>query len=97
MIRSFSSQLTEDIFYERVTGASRRFPFELRRVTLRKLQYLNAAEHLSDLQCPPGNHLERLKGDLKAFYSIRVNNQWRIIFRWKDGAHAVEVLDYHRG
>ena len=61
-----------------------------------KLKYLNAAHNVNDLRVPPGNNLELLKGDLKEFYSIRVNKQWRICFTWKDNAPCdVEIVDYH--
>jgi proteic killer suppression protein len=59
------------------------------------LQLLNAAARLSDLKSPPGNRLEALKGTLEGFHSIRVNDQWRIVFRWRDGGYDVQVLDYH--
>jgi toxin HigB-1 len=62
----------------------------------RKLEALHAAARLEDLRVPPSNHLERLKGDLKEFYSIRINDQWRMIFRWVDGdARSVAIVDYH--
>ena len=93
MIRSFKHQLAADLFFERITGASRRFPAELRSVASRKLQYLNAAAHVGDLRSPPGNHLEALKGKLRGKFSIRINNQWRIVFRWEDGPKEVEVID----
>jgi toxin HigB-1 len=95
MIRSFKHQLAADLFFERVTGASRRFPPELRGVARRKLQYLNSAAALIDLRSPPGNHLEALKGNRKGQYSIRINDQWRVAFRWEDGPKDVEVGDYH--
>ena len=61
-----------------------------------KLDVLNAAQMLDDLRSPPGNRLERLKGKLKGFYSIRINSQWRIVFRWlENGAHDVQIVDYH--
>ena len=56
---------------------------------------LDAAARVEDLRVPPGNRLERLKGDRQGFWSIRVNDQWRICFRWEDGAHEVEIVDYH--
>ena len=96
MIRSFGSHLTEDLFFDRSTQATRKFPPELRRITQRKLQYLNAATKIEDLRAPPGNRLEALKGDLKGFHSIRINDQWRLTFKWEDsGASQVEVHDYH--
>ena len=96
MIRSFGNRLAEDLFHERVTKATRRFPPELRRAAQRKLQYLNAAARLPDLAVPPGNRLEALSGDRREFHSIRINDQWRIVFRWEDdGVSGVEVTDYH--
>jgi toxin HigB-1 len=95
VIISFRGQLAEDLFFDRKTGVTRRFPQELREVARRKLQYLNAAEQLSDLRVPPGNRLEALKGDRAASHSIRINDQWRVIFRWDQGAYHVEIVDYH--
>ena len=95
MIRSFKHQLAADLFFERITGASKRFSAELRNVARRKLQYLNAAATLNDLRSPPGNRLEALKGGLKGKFSIRINNQWRVVFGWEDGPTDVEVVDYH--
>lgn len=95
MIRSFKHQLAADLFFERVTGASKRFPPELRGIARRKLQYLNAAGTLGDLRSPPGNRLEALHGPFKGKFSIRINDQWRIVFRWEDGPKEVEVIDYH--
>jgi proteic killer suppression protein len=95
MIRSFKGQLAEDLFFDRHSGVTKRFPAELRAVSRRKLQYLNAAKTLSDLRSPPGNRLEALQGDLTGYYSIRINIQWRIIFRWEDGPKDVQIVDYH--
>jgi proteic killer suppression protein len=68
----------------------------LERIARRKLLYLNRAVRLEDLRIPPGNQLEALKGDRAGTYSIRINDQWRICFSWKDGdAHDVEIVDYH--
>ncbi len=93
MIQSFADRDTARLFVrERV----RRFPSELLRVMLRKLVALDAAETLDDLRVPPGNRLERLHGDRDGQHSIRVNDQWRVCFRWRDGnAHDVEIVDYH--
>ncbi len=93
MIKSFADRDTEHLFNrERV----RRFPAELLRTMLRKLVSLDAAEALPDLRIPPGNRLERLKGHRAVHYSIRINDQWRICFDWKDGdAYNVEIVDYH--
>lgn len=96
MIRSFADALSADLFQDRFTNATKRFPSDLRRVAQRKLQYLNAAMELQDLSSPPGNRLEALRGNLKGFYLIRINNQWRIVFRWElDGAFEVCIKDYH--
>ena len=96
MIRSFGNRLAEDLFHDRMTGTTRRFSPDLRRTAQRKLQYLNAAAWLRDLAVPPGNRLEALKGDRRGFHAIRINDQWRIVFRWEDnGASEVEVTDYH--
>lgn len=93
MIRSFADRETERLF-ARTPG--RRFPPELHRVMLRKLLQLDAADGLADLRVPPGNRLEALKGDRKGQHSIRVNDQWRVCFRWDDGdAYEVEIVDYH--
>ena len=93
MIRSFADKRTERIWNEEyVRGIDR----GLQRVTLRKLGIVHAAAVLEDLQVPPGNRLEQLKGDRKGKHSIRVNDQWRICFVWSDGgADAVELVDYH--
>ncbi len=70
---------------------------ELSKAVLRELRMLDAAEELTDLRVPPGNRLERLKGDRAGQYSIRINDQWRICFVWDNGhAHQVEIVDYHR-
>ncbi|HEY0020471.1 MAG TPA: type II toxin-antitoxin system RelE/ParE family toxin [Longimicrobium sp.] len=93
MIRSFADRETERLF-ARTPG--RRFPPELHRVMLRKLLQLDAADRLDDLRIPPGNRLEALKRDRKGQHSIRVNDQWRVCFRWDDGdAYEVEIVDYH--
>ena len=93
MIKSFADRDTERLFHrERV----RRYPADLQRTMLRKLVAVDAAETLEDLRVPPGNRLEKLKGDRASQHSIRVNDQWRICFRWVAGnAHDVELVDYH--
>ena len=94
MIRSFADAETERVFRRL---ASRRLSAEVQRVAYRKLVVIDAAESLSDLRIPPGNRLEKLKGNREGQHSIRVNEQWRICFRWKDGdAYDVEIADYHR-
>jgi toxin HigB-1 len=96
VIRSFGNRLADDLFHDRLTTPTRRFSPELRRAAQRKLQYLNAAVRLQDLAAPPGNRLEALRGDRRAFHSIRINDQWRIVFRWNDdGVTGVTVTDYH--
>ena len=93
MIQSFADRDTERLFQREPV---RRFPAELRRPMLRKLGLVDAAEQLTDLRVPPGNRLERLTGDRAGQHSIRVNDQWRICFRWRDGnAYDVQIVDYH--
>ncbi len=93
MIVSFDDRDTEKLF---VTGKSRRFPSTIIKTALRKLDYLNRAKTLQDLEAPPGNHLEALKGALKGRYSIRINDQFRIIFKFASGETSeVKVTDYH--
>lgn len=94
MIRSFADRETELIWSGR---RSRRLPSDMQAVALRKLRLINAAKVLDDLRSPPGNRLELLKGDLAGYYSIRINDQWRICFVWSEGgASNVKILDYHR-
>ena len=93
MIKSFGDRETERLFAREPV---RRYPADLRRTMLRKLVAVDAAEGLEDLRVPPGNRLEKLKGDRAGQHSIRVNDQWRICFRWKDDdAHEVAIVDYH--
>lgn len=96
MIHSFKSQAAEDIFHGRSTREARRVPQEVWKAAFRKLDILNAANTLQDLKAPPANRLEALKGNLKGKYSIRINDQYRIVFEFKDGnAFEVEIQDYH--
>lgn len=96
MIQTFGNALAEDLFEDRSSKATRSFPADLRRAARRKLLYLHDAADLRDLRSPPGNRLERLKGDLQGFHSIRINNQWRVVFRWSGGnAFDVQIVDYH--
>jgi proteic killer suppression protein len=96
MIESFGNRLAEDLFNDRRSRSTRAFAPELRRVARRKLLYLHDAAALKDLRVPPGNRLEALKGRHRGRHSIRINEQWRIVFRWQSGnAFEVEVLDYH--
>ena len=93
MIRSFKSKETEKIFNRE---RSRKLPPNIQQVALRKLRMLNRAIDLQDLRVPPANRLEKLSGTRVGQYSIRVNDQWRICFEWKDGsADNVEIVDYH--
>jgi proteic killer suppression protein len=93
VIKSFADPDTERLFArERV----RRYPAELQKFMLRKLLVVDAAEQVQDLRAPPGNRLEKLSGHRAGQHSIRVNDQWRICFRWHDGnAYDVELVDYH--
>jgi len=92
MIKSFRNEGTEDLFNDILVPRFRAFERRARR----KLLYLHRARRLEDLRVPPGNRLEALKGDRENLHSIRVNDQWRICFRWHDGnAYDVEIVDYH--
>jgi toxin HigB-1 len=93
MIVSFGSKDTQKIWNgERVKS----LPGEIQDVARRKLRMLNNSQSVVDLRIPPANRLEKLKGDLNEFYSIRINDKWRIIFRWLNGnAENVEIIDYH--
>jgi len=93
MICSFACRQTAVFFEERKT---RSFPPDIQRVALRKLAQVHAVTELNHLAVPPGNRLEALKGNRKGQHSIRINDQWRVCFRWKtDGPHEVEIVDYH--
>jgi toxin HigB-1 len=93
MIASFRDKETPTIWEGR---NSRRLPVQIQAVALRKLRLLNAAQRLADLRVPPANRLEALKGDRDGQHSIRINDQWRICFVWREGhAHQVEIVDYH--
>ena len=93
MIQSFASSETEKIFHGEL---SKKLPKDIQRAARRKLLYLDDAEDLQDLLAPPGNRLEKLKGDRAGQYSIRINDQWRICFQWSGNkAKNVEIVDYH--
>lgn len=93
MIRTFGDRETENVFGRE---SRTRFAQAVARAALRKLLILDAAETLADLRIPPGNRLEKLIGNRAGQHSIRVNDQWRICFRWQDGdAYEVEIVDYH--
>ncbi|GAB5539244.1 MAG: type II toxin-antitoxin system RelE/ParE family toxin [Salibacteraceae bacterium] len=93
MIKSFGSKETEKVWKgER----SQKLPLEAQKIGRRKLRMINNSINIEDLRIPPANRLEKLSGDLKGYHSIRINRQWRIIFKWKDGnALEVKILDYH--
>jgi proteic killer suppression protein len=92
MARSFGDKTTEALFGDEFV---RQFQ-GIARPAKRKLEAINPASQLEDLMVPPSNRLEKLKGDLKNFYSVRINDQWRVIFKWIDGEpHEVRILDYH--
>ncbi len=93
MLASFGDKNTKKIWEgERIKGLST----DIQEMARRKLRMLNNSQDLADLQIPPSNRLEKLKGKYNEFYSIRINNQWRIIFKWNNGnATEVEVIDYH--
>jgi len=93
MIRSFACPETEKLFNDE---SSRRLPTQIQRVARRKLLLVQHAGRLDDLRVPPGNRLEALQADRQGQYSIRINDQWRICFRWQNGhAWDVEIVDYH--
>ena len=96
MITSFGDKLTEALYHNVRAKTTKRLPPETRTTALRKLDVLNTAHSLKDLRTPPGNRLQALKGDLRGCHSIRINDQWRIVFRWTGGdAHDVRITDYH--
>ena len=93
MIKSFQNKNTEKIW----KGThSNKLPNEIQNIARRKLRMINNSQNINDLRVPPANRLERLKRNMKEYHSIRINNQWRIIFIWKnDNAYEVEIIDYH--
>ena len=94
MIKSFASRETENLFRGRT---SKRLPGDVQRRALQKLLAIHAVSNLDELRRIPGNRLEKLKGDRAGRYSVRINDQWRISFAWRDGdAYEVEIVDYHR-
>ena len=95
MIQAFGNALAKDLFYDKQSKATRLFPPELHRTARRKLLYLHDAADMKDLRIPPGNQLESLKGKWKGFHSIRINDQWRLVFQWSGGhAYGVQIIDY---
>lgn len=96
MIVSFGDSATADLYHGRQTARVRRFPANIIPVALRKLDMLAKAHALMDLRAPPGNRLELLKGAWEGFYSIRINDQWRVVFKWVGhDASEVAIVDYH--
>ncbi len=94
MIVSFASKDTENIWQG---NRVKKIPIEIQKIERRKLRMLNNSQNIADLRIPPSNRLEKLKGKAKDFHSIRINDQWRIVFKWQnDHAHEVEIVDYHK-
>jgi len=93
VIKSFKNKETEKIYVREI---SRKLPTEIQQIALRKLRMINNAKNINDLRIPPANRLEKLGGNREGQHSIRINDQWRICFVWRDGdAHDVEITDYH--
>ena len=96
MIRGFADKVAEDLYHGKNSKHARQIPRSIWKIVQRKLDMLNRAISLRDLRVPPSNRLEKLRGDLEGLHSIRVNDQYRIVFAFRDGdAHVVRVLDYH--
>jgi len=96
MIASFGDRATEDLFHGRRSARVWRFAPDVSAAAVTKMDQLNAAASLQDLRSPPGNRLKALSGTMKGRHAIRVNDQWRLVFRWSDGdAHDVRLIDYH--
>ncbi len=93
MIKSFKDKETEKVYSRE---GSRKLPIDIQQAALRKLRMINNAKTLNDLRIPPANHLGKLKGNREGQHSVRINDQWRVCFKWKDGdAQEVEITDYH--
>ncbi|ASS49112.1 MAG: plasmid maintenance system killer family protein [Candidatus Fluviicola riflensis] len=93
MIKTFDDKESEKIW---IGIRSKKLPNEIQDVARRKLRMINNAQDINDLRIPPANRLEKLRGDLQDYYSIRVNNQWRIIFKWiNNDAYEINIVDYH--
>ena len=96
MIRSFRDPATEDFFHGRKSSRARKIPQAIWKAALRRLDALNAAQVLQDMATPPGNRLEDLRGDWNGFHSVRINDQWRLVFKWEGtDAYEAEIIDYH--
>jgi len=93
MIKTFGDKKSEKVW----KGIrSKKLPFEIQEVARRKLRMIQNAQSVTDIRIPPANRLEKLKGDLQEYYSIRINSQWRIVFKWiNNDAYDVEIVDYH--
>jgi len=97
VIKNFANKLTRDVYDESKSRVSRKLSAELHNKARRLLDQINAAPVLDVLRVPPGNRLEKLAGNFEGFWSVRINDQWRVIFRWLDrDAYDVEIIDYHR-
>ncbi len=97
MIVSFGNKATSDLFHGISSRHVRKLPNQIHETARYKLDVLNAAQCLDDLLSPPGNRFEPLTGNLKGFHSIRINSQWRVVFRWDtNAAHDVQIMDYHK-
>jgi proteic killer suppression protein len=93
VIKTFKGNLTEQIYHRQI---SRRLPSDVQQIALRKLRMINNAVSITDLRVPPANRLEKLSGDRAGQWSIRINDQWRICFAWRErDAYDVEIVDYH--
>jgi len=96
VIISFGNKTAEDIFHGSNSRYARKLPINLHDKARRLLDQLNTAPTINFLKTPPGNRLEKLTGDYKGYWSVRINDQWRIVFRWKDDdAHDIAIVDYH--
>ena len=96
MIVDFADKMTEDLFHGRSSAKARKLPADMQKSALLKLDILNAACSVMDLKSPPGNRLESLNGNLEGYYSIRINNQWRLVFKFENSnAYDVRIMDYH--
>ena len=96
MITSFGNKATTDLFHGVSSRYVRSLPNQIHEIAIQKLDVLNAAQNLVDLRSPPGNRLEPLRGELRGYHSIRINSQWRIVFRWEtNSAHDVQIVEYH--
>jgi len=96
MISSFGDKGTSDLYHGISSRHARKLPTQIHEIALYKLDVLNVAQSLDDLRSPPGNRLESLRGNRKGFRSIRINSQWRIVFRWvENSAVDVQIMDYH--